>query len=143
MYEKKIINGKRVITIKPKFPGMMDKQTKIDPYAGEEFIPKRKNQIYATRKNQVDHNNYRARAQRIIKGKVSRMLNQNWKIMDNLLKALTEMELSIEFLKGKGFDFSAFTQISSQNDQPIYMVYNYYWRKINNTTVIIGKNESN
>ena len=41
-----------------------------DPYTKEMFTPLRSNQVYASRENQIKHNNLKAREKRLIKKEI-------------------------------------------------------------------------
>ncbi len=56
---------------------------RICPYSGEEFIPKRKNQIFANKKNRTDYHNDKARQERIILSTIDIKVRWNTLCDDN------------------------------------------------------------
>ncbi|GAA4295728.1 hypothetical protein [Nibribacter koreensis] len=82
-----------------------------DPLTGEEFIPARRNQRFASRENQVRYNNLVAQGKRDAKREVDRVLDMNRTILLRLLGEAKSATHSQEYLAGAGFDFSAFTQV--------------------------------
>ncbi len=96
---------------------------KKDPLTGESFIPKRHNQSFANRANQIAFNNNKARRKRLSKAFVDKKLDKNRTILLNLLKDQDEVVKSTEFLNGAGFDFKCFsmsTTIGGKNCQLVY-----------------------
>ncbi|HNS11704.1 MAG TPA: hypothetical protein PKM97_03745 [Bacteroidia bacterium] len=118
----------------------MEKEIRIDPYTKEKFIPRRSNQIYATRKNQTDHNNSKARHRRIEKFPVQRALDKNHNILKKLLGNLREVTVTIEFLRGAGFNFKCLTSLGNSHDR-IFMIFNYRMLAISNDQYKISRND--
>ncbi|WP_438710721.1 hypothetical protein ACSTS3_18570 [Aquimarina muelleri] len=77
----------------------------IDPLTKKSFIKKRSNQKFATRENQIQFNNLKAREKRNAKAKLDRALDKNRSILKSLLRDQNEITRSYDFLLGAGFNF--------------------------------------
>lgn len=110
-----------------------------DPYTGEVFVPKRNNQHFATRKNQVAYNNAKARKIRKIHSDIDVQLKKNWQVLDDLLGLDEKITKSKDFLLGSGYDFRLFNSYQNHFGKAYYGVYNYGIRKVNETTYEIVK----
>ncbi|MCA0131759.1 hypothetical protein [Winogradskyella alexanderae] len=84
-------------------------KTAIDPLTGEEFVPKRSNQKFASRKNQIRYNNLKAAEERQAKAKTRKILDSNRKVLQWVTGPNDEVERSMDFLKGAGLNFQYFT----------------------------------
>jgi hypothetical protein len=58
---------------------------RTDPLTKELFVPKRKNQRFASRKNQIEYNNMIARSQQLAMKKIDMILKNNRKVLWRLL----------------------------------------------------------
>ena len=58
---------------------------RIDPYSGETFYPKRTNQRFATRDNQIAFNNAKAKKERDLHTKYDNQIKRNWNILKTIL----------------------------------------------------------
>ena len=91
-------------------------KTAIDPLTGEEFIPKRSNQKFASRENQIRYNNLKAAEERKAKAKTRKILNDNRKALRKVLGSRDEIVRSLDYLKGAGLDLHYCTHtIKTQN----------------------------
>ncbi|WP_412560613.1 hypothetical protein [Winogradskyella sp. MIT101101] len=81
------------------------KNTAIDPLTGEEFVPKRSNQKFASRENQIMFNNLKAAEERRAKEKTRRILNSNRKVLRTTLGSHNEVIRSHDYLLGAGLNF--------------------------------------
>lgn len=99
--------------------------SKIDPYTGEMFVPKKISQRFANKENRIKYNNEIAKKIRIEQAGIINPLKLNVKIIKGLLGIKHQVIVHKEFLRGKGFDFT----ISSGNDRyegKIYpLIFNY------------------
>ena len=57
---------------------------RIDPFTKEKFIPKRKNQVFATAKNRVAFHNENEHLLRSLKSSVDKQLKKNFLILSEL-----------------------------------------------------------
>jgi len=110
-----------------------------DPYTGELFDPKRNNQVYANRKNQIDHNNKKAREERNRTNVLDRRLKDNRILIIELIGEDNSVVLSKEYLKGKGFDLSIFNRMLMIDQVQAYGIYEYYLKPVDSVNVEIGK----
>ena len=58
---------------------------RIDPHSGESFYPKRNNQRFATRANQIAFNNAKAQKEREIHLNIDNQIKKNWNILKSVL----------------------------------------------------------
>lgn len=98
---------------------------KIDPLTKEQFYPKRSNQRFANRENQIRFNNEIAKAKRQEKAYVHSVLQKNWKILSQIVKNQEEVIKSQDYLLGAGYIFGCYTHIREIEGQKWNMVYNY------------------
>lgn len=86
---------------------------RVDPFTKEEFEPKRANQVYATRENQIKANNHRKKELAMSNASIIKPILNNL----NILKALMGVEKSIEvtkdFLRGAGFNLQVFSSVGT------------------------------
>jgi hypothetical protein len=117
----------------------MEKKNRICPYNAEYFMPKRDNQIFASRYNQIMFNNNKNRElQKPIK-ETNKKLLKNYRILYELLKEKKEKTFSADFLIGKGFSFHLLTNIFKEDNRTVYGIYNYAFYKLNNNEIKIIK----
>ena len=107
-------------------------ENKIDPYSSESFKPKRYNQKFASRINQIAYNNVKARKLRERKKPIDNVLERNRKILLKILHKKDSSIKSYDFLLGSGFDFNFFNRSFSKNGTIYQCVYNYAITKIDN-----------
>lgn len=81
---------------------------KIDPYTLEEFVPRRKNQRFASEKNKADFHNELARQEREIRKEIDAKIIKNHRILKTLLGDAVELKTTREKLIALGFDFIVF-----------------------------------
>ena len=98
---------------------------KTDPFTGELFIPTRSNQVFATDENRVRFNNEKAKELRLKKSFVDKPLLKNIKVLDELLKGKTEIEVHKQFLLGKGYSLAVFTHYEEITGNRCHALYNY------------------
>ena len=110
-----------------------------DPYTGEVFTPKRNNQFFATRQNQVAYNNAKARKVRQLHSDIDNHIKKNWQILDDVLKLQSKVTRTKEFLKGAGYNFSLYNSYRMEGAYAYYGVYNYGIRAINDNQYEIIK----
>ncbi|MEQ3662215.1 MAG: hypothetical protein ABNG96_05940 [Flavobacterium sp.] len=110
-------------------------------YSGEEFIPKRNNQVFASRYNRISfHNQINNKLRNELK-LTNNQLMVNYKIGIELLSKEKSITIHREFLKGKGFDFRYFTNLTSNNitNRTAYQVYDISFEKIDENNYLITK----
>lgn len=87
----------------------MEENQRKDPVTGEIFIPKRINQRFAKRQNQIRYNNLKAARKRRAKASIDKPLDKNRTILSRLLGDKKEIIKSRDYLLGCGYNFSYFT----------------------------------
>ena len=100
-----------------------------DPLTGEEFIPKRNNQRFASRKNQIRYNNDLALKRKDNKRDILHQLEKNWKVLRNTLGNDSTTECSVEFLRGAEIHFGYITHSIMRNGNRWNCVFNYAYLK--------------
>lgn len=76
-----------------------------DPLTSELFVPKRKNQRYANRQNQIAYNNMIARTDRMAIRAIDTILTRNRKILRSLLGPRPEFVVRKVRLLSLGYNF--------------------------------------
>ena len=99
--------------------------TQIDPFTGEEFIPKKISQRFANKENRIKFNNEKAKKIRIKQAPTINPLKLNFKIIEELLGTKMEIILNKEFLRGKGFDFTINSGMESFNGKIYPLIFGY------------------
>lgn len=99
---------------------------KKDPYTGEMFIPRRYNQKFASRENQIAFNNEKARKKREKKHRVDRILDKNREILLRILGKSISKTVSKDYLMGAGFDLNHFSGLYRNNGKSLFAVYEFY-----------------
>jgi hypothetical protein len=110
----------------------------IDPYTGEEFDPKRRNQKFATPENRIACNNAKAAMAREERSIIDKPLHVNYRILKDLMAGgLNEVTISQERLIGKGFDFRVHNNVEKYQDKLHYCVYEYVLVQEGTSTKIV------
>lgn len=100
-------------------------ETINDLLTGEPFTPKRSDQRFATRENQIRYNNIKARQKRKEKADIDRALDMNRSILKNILRDQKEVVKSHDYLLGAGFNFGITTHKSKKEGELWSCVYEY------------------
>lgn len=110
-------------------------------HSGEEFYPKRNNQVFASKKNRINyHNSINNKLRNELKS-TNNQLIVNYKICIELLDKNKSTTVHREFLKGKGFDFKFFTNLTENKAKTgyTYAVYDTSFEKIDENNYLISK----
>lgn len=110
-----------------------------DPLSGILFVPKRPNQIFACRENQIKYNNLKSKKLREKTAFVNKPLQNNFKILEELLNNKKESTFHKQFLLGKGFSFEVNTGIDTIGEINGFAIYNYVVFIVNSETIKIVK----
>jgi hypothetical protein len=110
----------------------------IDPFTSEEFTPKRHNQRFACRANQIAYNNMLARNKRELLRESHTKLNTNRSVLKKLFER-GEKTVSRDFLLGAGFDFLYYTQNYNHEGRQFHAAYEYLIEVLDNQKFIISK----
>jgi hypothetical protein len=108
----------------------MNYEQRTDPYTGTEFTPKRYNQKFETRRNQIAFNNTKSREIRHQKYTVDKTLERNRRILANILNGAKSIVKSKDFLLGTGFIFGYFNKSMVQDNINYQCIYNYAITKL-------------
>jgi len=98
---------------------------RIDPLTGEEFIPKRINQVFAKPANRIAYHNSKAADLRHSSSYLDKPLKKNFQILNELMSGSEEEIFHKQFLLGKGFVFEVFNNMDKIDDKMRYCVYYY------------------
>lgn len=115
------------------------KKFRICPYNGEEFIPKRNNQIYASINNRIAFNNHKNNSKRNLLSPTNKILKKNHEILLGVLGGNKTVTVSIDYLKGMGFSFQAFTYVGTEDGIIYNIVYDIAYYNNKNQTIKIQK----
>lgn len=117
-------------------------EKKIDPFTGEEFVPKRSNQKFANAKNKNDYHNRKSRKLRKRCSPIDKRIKKNLQILESLLNGKKETgRVSKEFLRGTGFDFDGFNATHEHKGVFYASVYNCILVKIDSANFKIVDND--
>ena len=97
----------------------------IDPYSGETFRPKRRNQVFASAQNRKNYHNEKAADLRSIKSAVDRQLTRNFLIISNLVEKGKQEIISKEELLLKGYNHNYFTHLDDFKGKVCRCIYNF------------------
>jgi hypothetical protein len=114
-------------------------QQRVDPQTGELFWPKRHNQLFANRKNQIAFNNAKASVKRFEKGTIDKVLDKNRRILKQILGEKDGCIVSKDFLLGCGFVFRYYTHVVNIDKETGYCVYEFILKKNENEKYKIWK----
>lgn len=114
-------------------------EIRTDPLTGESFSPRRSNQIFASRANQIRFNNIKARVKRRAKSKVDRSLDKCRTILKDALGDRKSRTLSRDFLLGAGFDFTCITHTVKIEEDLYYFLYELGYTILENGKIKITK----
>lgn len=110
-------------------------------YSGEDFIPTRQNQKFATKENRINYHNQQNNQLRKRLSFINKQLLLNLKILIDVLDGENETILHKQFLLGKGFSFSVFTHfiISESSNNYCYCIYEVAYERINEENYKISR----
>ncbi|GEM_PF-1132504 len=113
------------------------------PYSGEIFIPKRSNQKFASKRNRLSYYNKQYKEKREPLRRINQKLFYNYSILEIALDNASEVLVSNDYLRGRGFDFTYITHFTKYNDHRYFCLYDIAFRKIADNQTQIIKNEAN
>jgi hypothetical protein len=87
----------------------MKELTKKDPLTGEDFMPKRVNQRFASASNRKKFNNQQANQLRKKRAIIYGPINETHLLLIRLMEGKKESVYSYDFLEGYGIQFKLFT----------------------------------
>ena len=99
---------------------------KVCPHTGEKFIPKRRNQVFASAKNRRDYHNKIMAELREAKGSIDKILQKNFVILNSIVKEPAKTyEFPLQTLTSKGFNPHAFTHMATYNGKSHRCLYDF------------------
>jgi hypothetical protein len=107
------------------------------PYSGVQFLPKRKNQIFATSKNRRDYHNEVAAKLRSVKSPIDNMLSRNFNILSEFVPNGKMITFDKEYLLSKGYNPKVFTHLEFYNDKTCPCLYHFVIVPSQNSNQII------
>jgi len=117
---------------------MQKEEERKDPLTGEVFTPKRSNQRFSCRENQIRFNNKKAKAHKLKFSEMHTLLQKNRDILHNIVQDHEQITESYDFLRGTGFNFGIQTH-SIEHDGAIWTcIHDYAYHHIgkNKFTII-------
>lgn len=115
-----------------------------DPYTGESFLPKRKNQVFSSAKNRRDYHNENAAEIRRLKMPIDKQLEKNFLIFTELLKIGETKKFLKDELLMKGYNPTFFTHLTNYGGKNCRCIYHFILPTTDNPnsiTVIYPKND--
>jgi len=94
-------------------------------YNGEEFIPRRSNQKFASNKNRMNYHNSRYSSIRKMKAKFDEKLHKNFCILNKLISNDDFGLFHREFLKGKGYSMNVLTHFVKFEGKEMPALYDF------------------
>jgi len=100
-------------------------EKRICPYSCEEFIPKRRNQVFATPKNRVNFHNDNAAELRLLKAPFDKQLDKNFIILSELVAEGETKTFSRDKILIKGFNPDYFTNFVEYGGSNLRCLYHF------------------
>ncbi|RCT54583.1 hypothetical protein [Winogradskyella sp. KYW1333] len=116
-----------------------NKEKAMDPLTGEEFVPKRSNQKFASRENQIRYNNLKAKEIRQAKSKTRKILDTNRRVLQIVLGPHNEITRSYDYLLGAGLNFGFNTHTMKMQGVTWTCIDDYAYTRIDANTFKIIK----
>jgi len=105
----------------------METEKRKDPLTGEEFIPKKISQRFASSQNRIKYNNKLAGALRQEKAYVDKPMNSTHRILRDLMKNKKKETFYKQFLIGKGVDFRIINNTVKVDGYIKYALYEFIY----------------
>ena len=109
----------------------MGSEKKYDLLTGDEFIPKRSSQKFATRENAIKYNNLKAKERREEIKYVQEPLRKNFHFLKEELGNDKVKEFPVDYLRGAKYNFGVFTHFRTVGDISYPCIYQFMIVKIN------------
>lgn len=104
---------------------------KIDPYTGEEFIPKRRNQIFANNANKTAFNNKKAAKIKAERSVFDDVIKRNYAILKLVLDNALERTVHYKTLDEIGFKFNYYLKHEIIQGKHLSTIYDISFQIIN------------
>jgi len=105
-------------------------EKRICPYSGVEFVPKRSNQVFANRENQIRFNNKKAFQKRKAKSLTDNALDKNRQVLKSVLSNMNHVIKSYDYLLGAGLHFGYSTHQIIKDEIKWVCIYDYAYTLI-------------
>lgn len=112
---------------------------KIDPYTGEEFTPKRNNQIFATIENKIAFNNQKASKIRAQRAPINNIIKRNYEILSLLLDQKNEKMVHLSTLNDLSFKANHYLKHEIINQEHIFSIFDISFQNIKKDNLIQTK----
>ena len=99
-------------------------------HSNQEFSPSRSNQKFANKECRINYHNDKNNAIRKKTAYINVPLMKNYKILSELLADKSEGVYHAQFLIGKDFSFSVFTNLKEYKDGIAYAVFEFWYYKV-------------
>jgi len=113
------------------------------PYSGEKFLPRRRNQVFATVKNRMAFHNENAAALRHIKSPIDKQLDRNFVVLSELLEKGERKTFLKDKLLLKGFNPNYFTHLDDYEGKTARCIYHFVLPFSDNPNLITVINPEN
>lgn len=114
-------------------------KTKKDPYTGEEFVPRRRNQIFANNANKTAFNNGKAAKIREERALQTKDVNRNYEILKLILNDRSEKIVRYTTLNDSGFKYNCYHKFEEIENQNIFNIYDIYFENFESNNIINTK----
>ena len=98
---------------------------RIDPLTGEEFIPKKSSQKFASPINRITFNNQKANKLRQERSFIDKLVHKNHMILREIYIPGQDNIFNSHWLEGRGFVFEAYNHIVEYRGQFLVAVYEF------------------
>ena len=119
----------------------MEPEKRKDPLTGEEFVPKKISQRFATSENRIKFNNHKANTVRKKRSYIDTPLHLNHRILEQLMCNEKQKTFHKEFLLGKGIDFRVATHVITIDNISRYCLYQFIYIFDGHNVTIINNND--
>lgn len=110
-----------------------------DPYSGKLFVPKRPNQRFSCKENQIKFNNLKAKKIREKTAYINKPLQNNFRILEQLLLNKKEITVHNQYLLGKGFSFEIYTGVDEYEKKKQFTIYGFIFIPVDKELIKIVK----
>ncbi len=98
---------------------------RIDPLTGEEFIPKKISQKFASPSNRIMFNNQKANKLRQERSFIDKLVHKNHRILREIYNPEQDNIFNSHWLRGKGYELKAYNHIEKYKGQFTIAVYEF------------------
>jgi len=105
-------------------------KTRLCPFTQTLFDARRNNQKFSTPEARKSYHNLINNSLRKKLSFINKQLLKNYKIADEILGDFTDVSVHREYLKGKGFSFTVFTNLTQINDELVFGLFDIAFMKL-------------